>query len=340
MQWDLPELERQLIDILAGQGLPVMEVRLIGLLGAGTRATVFSVIVDGVYHVLKVYDSHASLTQELKNLRKVIPRDRLVFAWEGQTDDGRSLNLAIVEVPEGRQLTSDRLSGGIASSLANRMAELHCIRYRQRVSIASLSTNLDHLKAPFLAHIKQMQRDVTAYEDLFKHLKNRLIHEAEVFRVHKVRTHGDLWWPNVVAAQEGVYLVDWESMRRGDVADDIAKFRFYLHYPRNYQPSSNFFWQTAEDGQKVSEVMSTLVERHNEVVGDTQLVERLKLYLPYHGVRELAQRYLGNHFEAPIDRALNEIIADETLSLVATPLANPPDLNSYGYFSAIEATRS
>lgn len=339
MNWDLPVLERHLIEILAGQGMPIAEVRLIGILGKGSRATVFSVIVDGVHHVLKAYNSQASLRQELKNLKKVIPKDRLLFAWQGTAGD-QELNLVIIEVPEGRQLTSDRLNDAMAISLADRMVELHLLRYRQRVAAATLAGNLEHWRIPFLAHIAQMGRPVADYERLLGALKQRLRKEAALFRVAKVRTHGDLWWPNVVTAQEGAYLVDWESMRPGDAAEDIAKFRFYLHYPRNYQPSANFFWQTAEDGAKVSEVMKTLVDRHNELAGDTSLIERLRLYLPYHGVHELAQRYLGSHFEAPADRALNEIIADETLTLVESPLANPPDLHRYGYFAAIEATRN
>jgi thiamine kinase-like enzyme len=338
MQWDLAELELQLMGILAGQGLLAAEVRLIGLLGKGSRATVFSVLVNGVHHVLKVYDSRESWQQELKNLRKVTPRDRLVLPWRGEAG-GQALNLVIIEVPEGRQLTSERLSDAVGASLAARMAELHRLRYRQLVSVAAMRESLDHLRDPFLAHVEQMGREVGPYEALLETLRRRLTEEVAVFRVRKVRVHGDLWWPNVVAAQEGVYLVDWESVRRGDAAEDIAKFRFYLHYPRNYQPSSVFFWQAAEDGEKVGAMMKVLVERHGEVAGDTSLMERLKLYLPYLAVRELAHRYLGSHFEAPVDRALNEIIADEALVLAETPLANPPDLRAHGYFAAVEATR-
>src|SRR6266536_2308102 len=122
---NLAELELELIGLLQGQGWQAEEIHLIGLLGQGTRATVFSVVIDGAYYVLKVYDSKDSLQAELKKLRR-ISRDRLLFYWQARAG-GPGRNLAIIEVPEGQELNSSLLTDAVIDRLAERLAELHQI---------------------------------------------------------------------------------------------------------------------------------------------------------------------------------------------------------------------
>ncbi len=334
---ELPDLELELISLLKGQGLPVEEIRLIGLLGKGTKATVFSVLIDGVYHVLKVYDSKESLKAELKHLRKMIPKSRLLFVWQGQLDQS-SLNLALIEVPEGRELTSDLVTPEVAGRLADRLSELHRIRYRQKVSVSALVEQLNRSEKPVLEMIDFMERDRTAYIALIKRLKGTLSTQADRFRINKVRIHGDLWWPNVIVSEEDVYLVDWESVRRGEPAEDIGKLRLICYLSRNDAVPA-FFWKTASDGPKLALLVQQITERHQALTRDQDLVNRLKFYLPFFSLRELADRYLEGKTRQPIDLAWNQILADEALSLADNPLAMPPSLTKYGYFAELETAR-
>lgn len=331
--FNLPELELELIDLLRGQGLPIEEIRLIGLLGKGTRATAFSVIIDGVYHVLKVYDSKDSLRAELKNLKKIIPKDRFLFSWQEQME-GSKLNLAIIEVPEGRELNSGLLTPTTIDRLAERLAELHSIRYRQRVSVTNLREQLKRYTTPFLDHIKLMGRDVAPYQQVVQQLNDMLTGQPELFRINKVRIHGDLWWPNIIVANEDVYLIDWESVRRSDAAEDLAKLRVFIYGYRT-PAVPTFFWQAPEQRQQMADLITEIVATHTAVTGDQDLTERLRFYLPYFCIYELAQRYLHNASM----KSMNHVVADDLLNLIKDPLAAPPDLTKHSYFDEVEALR-
>lgn len=333
---DLADLELQLIDILTTQGLPVEEIRLIGLLGKGTRATAFSVLIDGDYHVLKVYDSSDSLKAELKNLRKVTPKDRFLFWWQERLEDDRKINLAIIEVPEGTELSSGKLNDKTMQIIADRTTQLHSIRYRQRVSHSNLVQQLQRYKKPFLDHIALMSdRDPAPYMKLLDNLKTMLTKNPDLFRTNKSRIHGDLWWPNVIVAKEDVYLIDWESVRRGDAAEDIAKLRVYIYGYRT-PAVPTFFFDAPDHAVQVGELVKTITQQHETALGDETLRERLKFYLPLNCIQELANRYM---FGANTKRAMNRMVADDALALFADPFAPAPDLSSYGYFDEIEAKR-
>jgi len=334
---NLAELERELIDILTTQGLPVEEIRLVGLLGQGTRATVFSVQINGVYHVLKVYDSKDSLRAELKNLKKVTPKDRLLFSWQERLEDDRKINLAIIEVPEGQSINSDRLDPDTTVSLVEQIATLHRIKYRQKVSLTTLEQQFNRTKKPFFEHIALMGLDQKVYSKLIDALQAMLTKSPDLFRVHKVRVHGDLWWPNVIVSDGGVYLIDWESVHRGDACEDVAKLRTVLHFPSNDQ-MTNFFWRSPEHANQVAQLTGQLVDRHNQL-GDTTMVERLKFYLPAACIEHLAQRYLLGNTSLSVDKAINQIVAEEALRLFENPLVSPPNLTNHNYFTEIQALR-
>lgn len=328
---NLPQLELDLIDILIGQGLSVQEIRLIGLLGEGTRASVYSVMLDGVYHVLKVYDSRESLRAELRHLRRMIPKDRFLFWWEAKVD-GHNINLAISEVPEGTNFTSAKLTEQTGEVLALKMAELHRIRYRQKVSVTSLRDQLERYSELFLKHIEVLGRDLAPYEALVDRLRQQLTTNDELFRTNKVRVHGDMWWPNIIVAKEDVYLIDWESVRRGDAAEDIAKLRIFLYGARR---GLAYFWNDPADGPKLAKLMQQIVQVHGDVTGDLNLIERLKYFLPYMCIHELGGRYVSGL----TSQAMNQIVADEALRLADDPLGPPPDLKLYGYWDEIQARR-
>jgi Phosphotransferase enzyme family len=329
---DLAQLELELIDLLQGQGWSVAEIYLIGLLGQGNRASVFSVIIDGVHYVLKVYDSKDSLQAELGKLKRM-SKDRLLLWWQEQPH-GPQCNLAIIEVPEGRELNSDLLSESVITRLTDRLAELHRIRYRQKVAVNALREAFERYQEPFMAHIALMGRPAAQYGAVSRELSRALRGQPELFRVSKVRIHGDLWWPNIIVAAEDVYLVDWESLRRGDAAEEIATLRLNLYSQRSVA-APTFFWQAPEHTERVGRLMARIVERDAVSGGSEQLRRRLAFYLPYQAMRYLAERYLAGETAG----AINMLLADEFLQLARDPLALPPALTMYNYYDEISAQR-
>lgn len=331
---DLAELELQLIDLLIGQGLPVQEIRLIGLLGEGSRASAYSVMVDGIYHVLKVYDSSDSLRAEIKNLRRMIPKDQFLFWWQEKVD-GHKINLAIFEVPEGQELNSNLLTPDRANQIAEKLLELHRIKYRQRVSFSSLKETFERQKEPYLKQIKAMGRSVKEHQEFLDQLDAYLEKNQELFRDHKVRIHGDLWWPNIIVAPNDVYLIDWESIRRGDPAEDIAKLRIVTYWPRN-ESNPTYFWRSADHLDRLAQLMQTIATTYQQANGNNNLVEKLRFYLPHLCIYELAQRYINGRHEGPASLLKNMFLADEAVRLFQDPMAPPPDLKSHGYWEHIQ----
>lgn len=337
MHNDVASLEFRLLDILQSQGLAVEEIQLVGLLGKGSRATVFAVTINGEYHVLKVYDSADSLKAELKHLKRIIPKDKLLFSWQ-EVDDGGTLNLIIIEVPEGKELNASAIDAGISSKIGLRLAELHRIRYRQKVSVRSLRVDLELWHEPSLNLVRQLGLDIAPYEELYKQLFDRLEKNPDSLRVPKVRIHGDMWWPNIIYTGGDIYLIDWESVRRGDAAEDIAKLRIYLYWPRNYRPAANFFWRSDGDSEAIGGLMKAIVDEAVQVRGDETLANRLGFYLPYYCLRELARRSLLNQNEGPVSTAINHFIAFDALALATDPFAPPQPLTNHNYFSYVQSS--
>lgn len=336
MHQDVASLELRLVDILGSQGLAIDEIRLIGLLGKGSRATVFSVSIDDVYHVLKVYDSAESLKAEYKHLKRIIPKDKLLFSWQ-EIDENGTLNLIIIEVPEGKELNAAALTDDISTKIGLRLAELHRIRYRQKVSVRTLRVDLELWHEPSMNLLRQLGLDVGPYEELYAQLFARLDKNPDSLRVPKVRIHGDMWWPNIIYTGGDIYLIDWESVRRGDAAEDIAKLRIYLYWPRNYRPAANFFWRSAADATAIGGLMQAIVDQAAQVRGDDTLADRLSFYLPYYCLRELARRSLMNQNEGPVSTAINQFIADDALALARDPFAEPQTLTNHNYYSYVES---
>lgn len=339
MHNDVASLEFRLLDILQSQGLAVEEIQLVGLLGKGSRATVFAVTINGEYHVLKVYDSPDSLKAELKHLKRIIPKDKLLFSWQ-EVDYRGTLNLIIIEVPEGKELNAAAIDEDTSSKIGLRLAELHRIRYRQKVSVRSLRVDLELWHEPSLNLVRQLGLDVAPYEELYRQLFSRLDKNPDSLRVPKVRIHGDMWWPNIIHTGGDIYLIDWESVRRGDAAEDIAKLRIYLYWPRNYRPAANFFWRSAGDAAAIGGLMQAIVDKAAEVRGDDSLADRLSFYLPYFCLRELARRSLLNQNEGPVSTAINHFIADDALALAKNPFAPPQPLTNYSYFSYLKTSNT
>ena len=332
-----PHLLEELLAKLRVQGLMPSSLRLIGLIGVGNNATVFSTTIDGVYHVMKVYTSSAKMRAELRHLRKITASDRLLLTWEEHLEE-LSINFFIIELPQGHQLKSSDLTTPRIESLAEQIAVLHRVRFKQRVSVGTLSRRLNQCRIA-LEQIKELGLDPAPYQQLFRDL-NWLLHaHSEVFRVHKSRIHGDLWWPNIVATPTDGYLIDWDEVRRADAAEDIAMLRMHLWFSKNSFPSRDFFWSAANHGRRVQSLMRRLASEHGDEHSD--LLIRLRFYLPLYGLYQLAQLAIGGSTTEPILRPSQyRLLAEDLLRLSADPMAAVPDLRGTEYYNLVKRSRT
>lgn len=333
-----PHLLEELLSTLRTQGLLPSSLHLIGLLGVGNNATVFSATIDEVHHILKVYSSRDRMRAELKHLQKITPPGRQLFVWEEQAA-GFSFNFFIVEMPPGHQLKSTDLTLPRIQSITEQLVELHRVRFKQRVSVASLKRRLQQC-AIALDQFEELGLDRAPYQRLFQDLDRLLEAHAEVFKVKKSRIHGDLWWPNIVATPSEAYLIDWDEVRRADAAEDMAKLRIDVWFAKNAFPSRDFFWSAANHGERVGSLMRHLADAHEAEFND-HLLTRLRFYMPLYGLYQIAKLAIGGSIIEPILRpSLYRLLAEDILRLAANPLVAPPDLRGSEYYGLVKRSRS
>lgn len=286
----LIQLERDLIDVLTGQGLSIEEIRLIGLKGHGYHATVFSVLINGVHHVLKIYREPEAFTREIRHLHKVIPKHRFLFVWRAEMNR-MGYNIVIIEVPDGHELSLDKLTPEVAKKLADHVIALHSIKSRHKISVKSLRLRFEELRTSVIAHAKE-------YDDLDPEELSAMIDEAKTyleennkhFRRRKSRTHGDLWWANVIVAVEDVYLIDWERLRLADYCEDLAKFTVLFHIVRPTEPRT--FWGTGEaDQEGMERFMQVILHSYRARFPNTFFEGRYGLYCLLFGLKFFGDYY-------------------------------------------------
>jgi predicted Ser/Thr protein kinase len=333
-----PHILEELLTTLRTQGLMPSSLRLIGLLGVGNNASVFSATIDGVHHIIKVYASRDRMRRELRGLRKVTPADRALFVWEEKHDDF-SFNFFIVEMPHGHQLVSSDLNAERISSLAEQLVWLHRVRFKQTVSVTSLKRRLKQCTIA-LTQFEELGLDRGIYRKLFNDLSKLLDANHDVFAVRKSRIHGDLWWPNLVATENDAYLIDWDEMRRADAAEDFAKLRIDLWFSQNAFPSRNFFWSAANHGSRVKRLMRALIDAHEGEFGD-DIIMRLRFYLPLYGLYHIASLAIGGSISEPVLRPSQyRLLAEDLLRLSDDPLAAVPSLSGTKYYELLRTSRS
>ena len=178
-------------------------------------------------------------------------------------------------------LTTERIV-----SLSSQLLALHRVRYRQTVSVVGLKRRL-RLAAAALDQCEYLDLNRAEFEQLFSFLGQLLDQDPQIFSVPKSRIHGDLWWPNIIAATGEAYLIDWDELTRADPAEDIARLRGHMWQAQNSFPSRNFFWSSADDGPRVAALMVQIASDHEAELGG-KLVQRLQFYLPLYGLEQLA----------------------------------------------------
>ena len=278
--------------------MPVQEIKLIGLKGSGDFSSVFAVLIDGVHHVLKVYRLEESFRREIKNLRRQIPRDRFLFVWPAKRNRF-NYYVVVIEVPDGLQLHERMLTPLVSDRFGDTLLKLHSLQYKKRrVTVASLRAIFD-----------EAERDAVAHGDLFPELGSTRIADtisagrayldrhAATFRVLKSRTHNDLWWANVIVAEEDVYLIDWENLGRDDYCRDLAFFRVMSAYERSIAPVS--MWDTEPDALAIDTLLGPILDRYPAELSDPTFWQRYGFYALLSSVLIFARAYYGDRRGAP-----------------------------------------
>lgn len=286
----LIELEKDLIEELTAQGLAIEEIRLIGLKGHGYHATVFSVLINGVHHVLKIYREPEAFAREVKHLHKVIPKQRFLFVWKAELNR-MGYNIVITEVPDGHEMGPRNLTPEIAKSLAEHSIGLHSIKSRHKISVKSLKVRFEELRPSVVAHAKE-------YDDLNPDELSALIDEAKAyleennkhFRRRKSRTHGDLWWANVIVAEEDVYLIDWERLRMADYCEDLAKFTVLFNIVRPTEPRT--FWSGGQpQPEALEQFLGVIHKAYRTRFPNTFFEGRYGIYCLLYGLKQFGDYY-------------------------------------------------
>ncbi len=291
---ELVQLELDLINVMRSQGMLIEEIKLIGLKGSGDFSSVFTVMIDGTHHALKVYRLEESFHREVAKLRRLIPRDRLLFVWPAKKNRF-NYHIVVTEVPEGQQLGEQMLTPIVSERLGDALINLHSLRYGKRncVTIHSIQRIFD-----------EALPDASAHGELFPDIGRERIEQAiaagkayvdrhkKMFRVQQSRTHNDLWWANVIVAQEDVYLIDWENLGRDDYTRDLAFFRIMTFYERSVSPVS--MWEGEPDALAIQAFWKPILERYPEEFGDETFWQRYGLYALHWAMLNFSRAYIGD----------------------------------------------
>lgn len=278
----LEELETEIVPLLERRGIQVEAIQPIGLLGRGATSSVFSVLINHRYHVLKVCGTPANFDTELRNLRRLLWPPKVVLISR-HFENSLGVDLMITEVPQGREMNSDDLSETIMNKLADQLLDLHRLR-RRLVDPGQVASRLDRLRAGALAAAAEftpdLAPDITAvWAEAAAYLKKHQAH----FAVKKSLIHGDLWWSNIIVSHDEVYLIDWESLATRDYLEDIARFRVMLDYFHLHESHQRSFWTTRRNPAAANRFVQGIINRYRTDLPDPGVDRRFKFYLALRG---------------------------------------------------------
>jgi hypothetical protein len=283
----LEELEARLVPLLTRRGIQVESIQPIGLIGRGASSSVFSLLINGHYHVLKLYYSHTSFLREQRNRRRLIWPPRMLLSSK-QNENSLGYDVVVTEVPEGTTFNSDYLLDWVQDRLGGHLIELHRIRRARRVSTVGLRTAVNDV-----ASGAQKAADIhggTApelIEKLLDELPAWLTSNSHKMRVTSSLLHNDLWWDNIVIAKDDVYLIDWESMKTGDYAEDLAFARLMMDYQPPYYKDRKF-WRVTRNEAAADRFWAGIIDRYEHEFEDETIHARLRFYLVLQTLRRLS----------------------------------------------------
>ena len=290
----IPELEHNLLEFLRSRSIEVTAIELIGVKGEGDSSTVFAVNIDGVYHTLKVYRQEEAFQREIRHLRRQIPRDRAVVVWPASSNKYHYF-IVIIEVPEGTQLHENMLSPNVSEQLGDCLIEFHSSgTKRTRVAIDEELRLLNEAARDALAHADLFPHELGSerLQKVIEEANHYANHHRDTLRVRQGRTHNDLWWANVIVAQEDVYLIDWENVGWGDYCKDLAFFRLMIYYERTAVPVS--MWDDQPDAAVFDDFYRPVLERYATHFHDQTLWQRYAFYAFEQALINFSRAYYGD----------------------------------------------
>ena len=273
----LEQLELDLIEILRAQGMAIEEIKLIGLKGSGDFSSVFAIDINGVHHVLKVYRLEESFQREIRHLRRQIPKDRFFFVWSARRNRFNYF-ITVIEVPDGNSLSERMLTPVVSENLGDVLLNLHSLKNtKRRVAVSDVKSMLEETRPWAIEHGGLFPAIGSArIEEVIDAGLEYLDRHADKFRIRKSRTHNDLWWANLIVAEEDVYLIDWENLGYDDYCRDLAFFRIMAYYERSVAPVT--MWDAEPDDALLDAFLKPILDLYPEAFNDDFFWERYGFY--------------------------------------------------------------
>lgn len=283
----LEEMEAHLLPLLNRHAIIVDSIQPIGLIGRGASSSVFSLLINGRYHVLKLYYSHASFLREQRNRHRLIWPPRILLSSR-HTENSLGYDLVVTEVPEGTSFNSSHLLDWVQERLGQHLIELHRLRRSRRVTTSSLRQAISDTQSGALRAAEIHGGNApNLVATLIADMQTWLQAHSSLMRVTSSLLHNDLWWDNIIIARDDIYLIDWESMKTGDYAEDLAFGRLMIDYrPPYYQDRA--FWQTPRNEAVVNRFWLGIADTYRHEFDDTTLDARLRFYLALQTLRRLS----------------------------------------------------
>lgn len=283
----LEQLESRIVPLLKRRGIVVQDIQPIGLLGRGQHSSVFSLLINNQYHVLKVYAVPSSYAREMRNRKRLIWPSPIVLN-SPRTKNSLGYDLVITKVPEGEIFTSEHLLQWVMENLSQHLLELHSIRRRRSVAAQPL---IDRLGKE-VEGAQAIARDVKGKDGelivLTAHRRAlELIHaHRSKFRVPQSLIHNDLWWGNIIVARDEVYVIDWETVTTADYLEDLASLRVMFDH-ENWHKKLGGFWREKRNPAAANAFFAGILEAYAKAFDDDTLYLRLKVYLTLASLRWL-----------------------------------------------------
>jgi len=289
----LVQLELDLIEILRRQGMAIEEIKLIGLKGSGDFSSVFAIMINGVHHVLKVYRLEESFKREIRHLRRQIPKDRFFFVWSAKRNRF-NYYITVIEVPDGNNLSERMLTPVVSERLGDILINLHSLQYaKKRITAAEIRRTLEEIRPLAVEHGGLFPAIGEArIDEIIQAGLDYLERHSAKFRVRRSRTHGDLWWANVIVAEEDVYLVDWENLGRDDYCRDLAFFRIMAYYERSVAPVT--MWDGEPDDAELDAFYKPILDRYPETFDDQFFWQRYGFYALHWAMLNFGRALVGD----------------------------------------------
>lgn len=293
----LEELERHLAPLLEAAGFPVETLQATGMLGRGGSGSVFSLHINNRYYVIKIYTSHAAYVRERRNWRRLVWPPQVILSLPANKNP-LGYDIVVTAVPQGSSFTSENLQEWVSDKLCERLFEMHRVRRTRKITAASLRRSIDDVAwgaTQAAAGVSEESRLMV--ENIVEELRRFLDRSSAIMRVQPSLLHNDLWWDNIIVARDDVYLIDWEWVKIGDYAEDIAYARVMMGFVPVYDPSHRF-WREQPDNMAANRFFARITDAYKREFEDSSLDERMRFYLCLQTLRRLSDYYSGIYKES------------------------------------------